>query len=267
MDEQMPASGVVTTLELNARETMSLFRNCRNYWLGYGCIDSADEGITLYRSDVGNVQLNGVMWAGDDHIRASIADAQRRLAGLPWAWWVGPDSHGSTAATLLDAGAAEVGASPVMVIETARMKPWPVPSGFTLETIPADADLADWVRAYAPAMNIDAGEVDAMIKAEAARADRPGTLTRFAARHGDRIVAVSELYMNDSVAGIYLVATAADYRRRGLGAALTAAAVLHGAERGARLATLQATPLGRPLYLRLGFAPVAAYRIFVFGAA
>ena len=266
MNGPAAADSVVTALETNARETANLFRNCRNYWLGYACADASDERMTLYRSGVGNVQLNGVMWSGDENTGANIAEARRRLAGLPWAWWVGPDSHPSTAAMLIEAGAAEVGAAPVMAVETARMEPWPVPAGFTIEALPAEADLADWVRAYAPAMNIDSGEVSAMIRAERARADAPGLLTRFAAREGDRIVAVSELYMRDDVAGIYLVATDADYRRQGLGAALTAAAVRKGKEQGARLATLQATPLGRPLYQRLGFVSVAAYRIFAFGA-
>lgn len=256
--------GIRKTLEMGADDVSSLFLNCRNYWLGYASIDRTNIGMTLYSSGVADAQLNGVMWSGSESVREHIADARRRLDGLPWAWWVGPDSHGNTAGALLDAGAVQVGSAPVMVIDTERMTDVPTPDGVSIEIVPPAADLSDWVRAYAPAMNIAASEIPAMIKAEFARTDRPGKLTRFAARLGERIVAVSELYMSDGVAGIYLVATDAGHRRQGLGAAVTAAAVRLGRERGARLATLQATPLGRPLYHSLGFTTAAEYKIFAF---
>ena len=54
-------------------------------------------------------------------------------------------------------------------------------------------------------------------------------------------------------AGIYNVTTVEAARGRGIGAAMTVAAVRHGADLGLDLATLQASTMGRPVYERLGF--------------
>jgi GNAT superfamily N-acetyltransferase len=64
------------------------------------------------------------------------------------------------------------------------------------------------------------------------------------------------LVATGSVAGIYWVATLDEQRGRGYGAALTWAAVAGGRELGCRIASLQASRLGRPVYSRMGFVHV-----------
>jgi predicted acetyltransferase len=70
------------------------------------------------------------------------------------------------------------------------------------------------------------------------------------------------LFAEHGVAGIYTVATPEGYRRRGIGAAMTGAVMRAARERGLRVATLQASTAGEPLYLRMGFQRVAEYRLF-----
>lgn len=59
--------------------------------------------------------------------------------------------------------------------------------------------------------------------------------------------------------GIFNVATPPEHRGRGYGAALTAAAAQEGFAAGADLAWLQSSPLGLPVYRRLGFREVETY--------
>ena len=151
-----------------------------------------------------------------------------------------------------------------MAAEVDRLERPLTPEGYTVERMTESADLSQWVASYAPSMGIASAELSSLTAAEKTRCDPPGALTRFAARQDDMIVAVSELFLSDDVAGVYLVATDARHRRRGLGAAVTAAALEHGRATGARIATLQASPMGLPLYRRLGFVVVAEYRIFAF---
>ena len=76
-------------------------------------------------------------------------------------------------------------------------------------------------------------------------------------------VATSLVIADGAVAGIYWVATREGWRRRGLGEALTWAAVRGGAERGCTVASLQASELGRPVYERMGFRLVVEYAHFL----
>ena len=81
----------------------------------------------------------------------------------------------------------------------------------------------------------------------------------YAGLEGGAIVATSILFTTGDIAGIYWVATLEAARGRGYGAALTWAAVRGGAQADCRIASLQASALGRPVYARMGFAHVLDY--------
>jgi ribosomal protein S18 acetylase RimI-like enzyme len=70
------------------------------------------------------------------------------------------------------------------------------------------------------------------------------------------------LRIGDDVS-IQYVATEAEHRRRGHAGALVRAALADAVADGATTATLQASPDGRPVYERLGFATVATLRATV----
>jgi ribosomal protein S18 acetylase RimI-like enzyme len=74
----------------------------------------------------------------------------------------------------------------------------------------------------------------------------------------------SQLVVNDSGwAGIYYVATVEKMRRRGVGEAMTRHALVEASGLGCQGASLQASPMGRPVYERMGFKVVAEYRTYV----
>jgi len=64
-------------------------------------------------------------------------------------------------------------------------------------------------------------------------------------------------------AGIYHIATLPNYRKRGLGAAMTLRAMRSGSEDGYSEAILFATSSGFPVYRRLGFETVSMADLFV----
>jgi GNAT superfamily N-acetyltransferase len=61
------------------------------------------------------------------------------------------------------------------------------------------------------------------------------------------------------ITGIYMMATATDARRRGLGAQVLRALLADARDRGQRVAVLQATELGYPLYRQMGFRDLGAW--------
>ncbi|MGK5741238.1 GNAT family N-acetyltransferase [Micromonospora sp. URMC 103] len=58
--------------------------------------------------------------------------------------------------------------------------------------------------------------------------------------------------------------TRPEHRRRGVGAAMTRAAVDLARDRGVRTAALTSTAIGEPVYRRLGFQTVGTFRLFTF---
>jgi hypothetical protein len=71
-------------------------------------------------------------------------------------------------------------------------------------------------------------------------------------------VATATLFLTHGVAYVGWISVVAGQQRRGLGAAATAAVVNLGFELGARCTTLLASPMGAPVYRRLGFRDVGA---------
>ena len=129
--------------------------------------------------------------------------------------------------------------------------------------IETDAALAEWVSVYCACFGVPATAVADTLRVETERTDA-GPVVRFAATVDGRMVGTALLLTTHDVAGIYVVTTMPEYRRRGIGTALTAAALEIARERGLRVGTLQASPLGEPVYRRMGFETVAEYRLYQF---
>jgi GNAT superfamily N-acetyltransferase len=79
--------------------------------------------------------------------------------------------------------------------------------------------------------------------------------------HGEP-AATATLFLTPGVAGIYFVMTAPAFRRRGLGAAITRAALDEALTLDAQLAVLGASEPGFQLYRQMGFAEYCRIGIY-----
>jgi GNAT superfamily N-acetyltransferase len=85
----------------------------------------------------------------------------------------------------------------------------------------------------------------------------------FIAYLDDEPVSIAMTMVSDGVAGIYWVGSLERARGKGLGEAVTAAATNAGFELGAEVASLQASPMGKPIYERMGFETLFDYRLYM----
>jgi len=85
----------------------------------------------------------------------------------------------------------------------------------------------------------------------------------FLAYRGPEPLAIAMTIVTDGVAGIYWVGTTEGARGQGLGRALTAAAVNAGFDLGADLTSLQASPMGEPVYRAMGFETIFDYKLLM----
>lgn len=76
-------------------------------------------------------------------------------------------------------------------------------------------------------------------------------------------VSIAMTIVSHGVAGIYWVGSLEQARGRGLGRAVTAAATNAGFKLGAEIASLQASPMGKPIYEAMGYETLFDYRLFM----
>jgi ribosomal protein S18 acetylase RimI-like enzyme len=76
-------------------------------------------------------------------------------------------------------------------------------------------------------------------------------------------VGIAMTIVSHGVAGIYWVGSLEQARGRGLGRAVTVAATSAGFDLGADVASLQASPMGKPIYLELGYETAFEYQMLM----
>jgi GNAT superfamily N-acetyltransferase len=160
------------------------------------------------------------------------------------------------------AGLEPVFEMPEMVLE-GRAKEHPLPSGVELRRLASAAD-ADSFWRIATSAYADNGFPPEIFRYYE---DHSGLVAdnavAFLADLEGKPVGIAMTIVSHGVAGIYWVGTLAEARGKGIGEAVTTAAVNAGLDLGAEIASLQASPLGEPLYRRMDFETIYRYRLLM----
>jgi hypothetical protein len=134
-----------------------------------------------------------------------------------------------------------------------------MPAGHTIGRVEDEGDIRDLVEAVAEPLELLEEVASAFARPESALS--PFTAAVVARDAGGRPVAGAWTTVSHGVAGLGFVGTLSRSRGLGLGTAVTAGAMRLGFEMGATMAALQASPAGLPVYARMGFRRVGAYRL------
>lgn len=155
------------------------------------------------------------------------------------------------------AGLIEYFQPPLMVMDPIADAPEP-PPGLEISVVDdatAPAHLAVLAEAFEAPVELIQRAFSATL------ASTPG-FTAFLGTLDGVPVSTSAASIQGGVAGVYNVATIPSARGKGIGAALTWAAVRAGAAAGETTSILQSSKEGQPVYTRMGFATPARYRQF-----
>ncbi len=134
------------------------------------------------------------------------------------------------------------------------------PSRITVDLVATEPDLVAFQAIQAEVFDLAPDVAEAFLPRRAI--ETPG-IAFFLGRYDDVPCATAAASLSEHGVGVVGVATLAAYRRRGLGRAVTAAAVRWGAERGADMAWLYPSPMARPLYVGLGFRVLDETQVWV----
>ena len=185
-----------------------------------------------------------------DRLVAELTDR-----GAPFMWWVTPSSSpDDLAARLVSRGFVADEPWPGMTLEAGAMnEPPPVP-GLAIRRVTNNVELETYVRIFAPILSPSEAFTALFLDAtQRIGYDESAPEVHFVGFLDHEPVATVSLITAGGAAGIYNVTTIEHARGRGIGAAMTAAAVEAGRRRGMTTAALQASTMGRSVYEALGF--------------
>jgi hypothetical protein len=186
-----------------------------------------------------------------------------RTRGHGFGIWTRGHLDAALDAVLPEAGFEIAIEMPVMLLER-RPEERPAPPGVVVDPVADDASAADFRSVAIDGLAEDEDERSA---AESKFGDPAGLrepeIAAFVARVDGRPAAGALSFTALGIARLGWVGTLPADRHRGLGAAVTRAAVLGGFDRGARWAALESSAMGAPMYRALGFREVSHYRVWV----
>lgn len=227
-----------------------------------------EDHLTWVTTPTRMAYFNGVMRTEltAEHADATITAMHARWRERRFSWWVTPTTTPPDLADHLarqgmplrwsDTGmAADLATIPDAV---------DIPADVTIAQVQDAADQMDWARIMAEGFVMPpkiAVETQSIF-GQHIPLDHPD-IALFLARQRGEPVAVCLLFCDATAAGICEVAVAPHARRQGIGAAVTLAAMHAGRARGKPIATLQASPMGQPVYVRIGFRALCSLNAHV----
>jgi ribosomal protein S18 acetylase RimI-like enzyme len=212
------------------------------------------------------VLCNGVMRTGSRLDAGEVlARANRFFTGHGRGYSVLIRAHADEdlRAAAAAAGLIEMGDTPGMVLDH-RLPDSPPPAGVTLRRVETAADAAAFADVMGSAYATYGMPPDVAPQLFA----RLETLTAphiaaFLALVDGAAAAGAMVIVTHGVAGVYWVGTKPAARGRGLAELCTRAVGNAGFDLGARIAALQASPMGEPVYRRMGYFDVTSYPYLV----
>jgi len=243
-----------------------------NYWRANGAFfgtsrigGAAESGrLVLQNCGAPSIEFNVAhLKTPDDDLDAAITAARAYFEplGLDYSIEVRSDRAHVCTPALRAAGFERANEVPSMIwpedrVEASRRDTPREFTGLEIATVESDEELRSFQETSFEGFGLPAAAGSMFLTRQLQR--RPDVWL-YLGRIDGRPACTSALVQTGRMAGVYWVATLESFRGRGLGEIMTRHAALGGHELGNRVACLQASEMGRPVYERMGFETVAHY--------
>ena len=234
----------------------------RDCFLSYAALPGAslaESGeLVGVRSNVPLPFFNGVPHArlgadAEQRVRATVAHF--RDARVPFRWWGTPSTTPANLIEILAAnGFRHVYDAPGMAIDLASLPEAKSIEGFSVRRVVDRAGLDDWMSVFGEGFQRPAAEWPVWRDTYVAFGLGPDDPWRHFVGYLDDVpVATTSMCVSPEIAGIYHVVTLPQARGKGIGAAVTLAALIEGRRAGCSHGALQSSEMAFGVYRSLGF--------------
>lgn len=248
------AAAIIAAIEGNLERSVAL-------WGEIPSAEIEDDGVILrIATPVRLAAMNMALArrpipAGECDARVAETRAFFAARGRSGVWWDLPTRRSDALAASLHAhGFQAQRPTPAMArdLATDDNAPPPLPPAVVITRVTDGVQMAHWADVATRGFAIPADHQAAYRIYVAELLALPGVELYLASRHGDA-VAIGMLVPEQTVAGLYWIATVPEARGQGLGAAITQALLAQARRAGCRYAVLESSKDGYRLYRRLGF--------------
>jgi ribosomal protein S18 acetylase RimI-like enzyme len=255
--QDLATTSLIRALEANINAQIPLM------YADMPCVETfAEPGLLGMMTDLPDPMLNAVYQATFPPEQAEVRSGVERVLHrygsrgcLPMTWFVTPSTQPGDLGRYLEMYQfVHIGRTPGMAADLWAVEERPPPTGLVIEQVGNRAQLKQWLHPVTVSFELSQAAASSFFELFAGRgfgADVPWQL--FVGLVEGQPVAASRLFCAAGVAGVYHVATVPAARRRGLGSALTLAAVRSARELGYRVGVLVSSSEGFGVYRRLGF--------------
>ena len=223
-------------------------------------------GLVMFRTPLGRVSTNMAIVTGPIDAAAirALTLEMYRPTGTPFSVWTREHADGALEVGLHALGFQQIHREPGMVFVPGAGAAVTPPPDVTIRPVLDDAERVEYGRLVTRAFAVYGVPEESIAEHFATLESVRGPATQaYLAWRDDRAVAGAILYMAHGVGGIGWVGTLPEEFGRGYGRVITWAVIEEGIRRGARFMNLQASPMGEPMYRRMGFTTPTHYRWFL----
>ncbi len=188
-----------------------------------------------------------------------------RQNSVPMLWWLGatpePNDMG---ARLRKMGFSQIDSFDMMTLELAEWTGCDPGSRVRIEEVCDKNLLSFWVAITGEAFDIPQFVHPSWLEINSTVGfgpDKP--LRHFVAYVDDHPAGTATLVQGSRCAGVFSVGVSAAFRGKGIGSMVSGRCLDEAKRRGYAVATLQATPMGKPVYMKMGFRSCGESELYI----
>ena len=227
-------------------------------------VDTINENCQLFKSGSALQFFNRVVHHSIP-THAQVEGVKASFGIDPFTWVVSATDTESQ--KILEAeGLVSKGSFPAMRIDLTTLPTTPPREEVVIKAIDLQGpDIEEWATIVAQTFNMQQSELKKVILRFSEQLI-PGSLVLYLAYYQGTPAATGMLLKHDAIASLHWIGTLPEFRKKGLGFAVSHTLLSDTQRMGCKQALLLSSTSGKPLYERLGFKEYHLYTIFSYGA-